>query len=79
MLNGAFDDVTRHDRTAEIVVPEPEPVMRYLSTLEGLAGLLPEDVSFASVLAAARPMVDETIARDGAFRVQAHAGAFVCR
>jgi SAM-dependent methyltransferase len=71
-LRTAFTHVERHDRRAEIVCPEVEPVMRYMSSLTSL-GVSPED------LAAAERKVSDTIQREGAFRVPIHAGAFLCR
>lgn len=78
-LRRVFGSVTRDDRRATLVVPGAEPVMRYLSSLAGLATMLPESVPFEAMLAVAAQQVDAIIERDGVFRAGLHAGAFVCR
>jgi SAM-dependent methyltransferase len=78
-LRAAFDSVERHDLRTELVVPDVEPVMRYLASMVGLAPTLPNGIEFNDVLAAAEPVVEETVARTGCFRVNAHVGAFICR
>lgn len=79
VLRTAFGSVERHDRHAELLVPDAEPVMRYLASMVGLEPSLPEGVTFAAVLERCAPRVEEIVARDGGFRVTVHAGAFVCR
>ena len=79
LLAVAFASVSCHHRRTELVVPEVDPVMRYLASMVGLSPTLPYGVEFSDVLAAAERRVTAVIARDGAFRVHVHAGAFVGR
>jgi SAM-dependent methyltransferase len=79
LLAVAFDSVQSHHRRTQLVVPGLEPVMRYLASMVGLSATLPDGVEFGPVLAAAERRVATVIAREGAFRVHVHAGAFVCR
>jgi SAM-dependent methyltransferase len=79
LLAVAFASVDCHHRRTELVVPEVDPVMRYLASMVGLSPTLPDGVEFSEVLAAAGRTVAAVIARDGAFRVHVHAGAFVGR
>ncbi len=79
VLRVAFRDVQRHDRYAELAVPDAEPVLRYLASMVGLEPSFPEGVTFAQVMQRCEPRVRETLERDGVFRVRVHAGAFVCR
>jgi SAM-dependent methyltransferase len=72
ILSPLFTHIERHDRRAEIVCPEVEPVMRYLASLTSF-GITADE------LAAAEPRVAEVIRTEGAFRVTVHPGAFVCR
>lgn len=77
-LRRYFRSVECHHRRAELVVPDPEPVLRYLASQESLAPLLPDGITFDAVLQAAEPMLVATIKTEGHFRVRIHAGAFVC-
>jgi SAM-dependent methyltransferase len=79
VLGTAFGHVERHDRHAELLVPDPEPVVRYIASMVGLEPSFPDGVTMAAVLERCEPRVRAVIERDGAFRVHVHAGAFVCR
>ena len=79
LLSRYFPRVECHHRRAELIVPGAEPVMRHLASAVGLAPSLPDGVSFDAMLAAAEPLVREVVDTDGCFRVDVHAGAFVCR
>jgi SAM-dependent methyltransferase len=85
-LENAPDMLRRHFAAAEVVswrtrirIPEAGPVVAYLGSQEaGRAERLPADVSWAAMLNAARAIVDEIIARDGAFTADSHSGVIIC-
>jgi ubiquinone/menaquinone biosynthesis C-methylase UbiE len=79
MLARHFNSVIRDDMRAEIVVPETEPVVRYLMSITSYhEHKLPPDVSWESVTKAFIQEVEGLIDRDGAFKTPTHAGVFVC-
>jgi len=72
LLAGSFGSVTRHDFTAELVVPDPGPLARYVLSTR-VAQYVPEPGDLvASVLdrLSAGP--------DGNFHVGTHSGCLVC-
>jgi hypothetical protein len=61
------------------VVPDPEPVMAYIASMQALAeGQLPAGVEWSDVLARVRARVEDEIARTGAWRCLTDSGVFVC-
>jgi SAM-dependent methyltransferase len=78
-LRSAFEHVERRDVQAELVIPEPGPVLRYLnSTRATREADLPASVSWDALLAEAERLVRARIDAEGAFRTRTHTGAFVC-
>jgi SAM-dependent methyltransferase len=78
-LSASFESVEVHHRRGELVVPEAEPVVRYLASGVGMASALPAGVEFTRMVDVAERMVGQRIAEDGPLRVTTHSGAFVCR
>ena len=72
LLAGVFTSVTRHDFTAELLLPGPEPVEAYLRSMI-ITQELPEPESFAAAVLSRIPA-----GRDGVFRVRTHSGCLVC-
>ena len=72
MARRYFRRVERIDFEAEIVLTEPEPLLRWLGSMDG-PDLTPP------VLDEVRARVAATVARDGAFRFGTHTGFLVCR
>ncbi len=67
-----FASVERIDQRGAIVVPDPEPVMRWLGSMDG-PDLTP------AILDAVRGRIAALIARQGAFSFDTHVGFLVCR
>lgn len=80
MLRQHFASAEIASWQTEMRIPEPGPVVAYLdSQRAGRADRLPAGVSWEAMLAAARAITDEIIARDGAFTADSHSGFIVCR
>lgn len=80
ILGTQFHSVERFDLARELVVPEAEPVVRYLASTRSLdEERLPEGVTWDEVLQAFRGIVEGEIEEKGAFRNPIHAGVFVCK
>ena len=80
LLRSAFAQVDRHDVESTLEIPEPAPALAYLnSTRQTREPDLPGGVTWDAVAAEVEQMLEETIAREGVFRVRTHAGIFVCR
>lgn len=72
LMAGHFDSVARHDFTAELVVPKPEPVIGYV-----LSTQVAHDEQESGDLAAA--VLDRLGAGpDGNFHITTHSGCLVC-
>jgi SAM-dependent methyltransferase len=67
-----FGGVERIDFRGAVAVPDPEPVMRWLSSMS-TPDLTP------AVLTEIRARIAAIIAREGTFRFDTHAGFLVCR
>lgn len=70
-----FTDVRPHEVRAQLVVPEPAPVLAYVGSMISVIGAPDGD----ALLAEAERIVSETIAAEGAFRVHTASGCLVCR
>ena len=69
-----------HPAVSELVVPEVEPVIEYFGSMRGwIEHALPERECWNRCMSAARKLLEQRIARDGAFRITTEAGVFVCR
>jgi SAM-dependent methyltransferase len=80
ILGRRFASVERFDLVQEIVVPDVEPVVRYVESIRSFhESRLPEGVGWDDVVSAVREMTKETIASEGAFRSVVHPGILVCR
>lgn len=75
LLAGAFADVRLESFDGEVVVPEVEPLRRYIASMITWYG----DAGKDGVLASIEGRLAEIIERDGAFRARTAVGAFVCR
>jgi SAM-dependent methyltransferase len=73
LLSGMFEMVERHDFTAQLVLPGPEPVSRYIASLP-VTQALPDPAAFTAAAVARIPF-----GPDGTFRVTAHSGLLICR
>jgi SAM-dependent methyltransferase len=73
LLARCFDSVVRHDFTAELVVPGPEPVAAYLLSSRA-AQHAPEAQRLVARVLGGLP-TDQA----GNFRIQTHSGCLVCR
>ena len=79
-LGSAFDRVEWRAVASTLVVPEVRPVLDYLGSMRGwVEDVLPGGVTWEGCMAEAERIVSRRIAAEGAFRVTAHAGTFVCR
>lgn len=72
LLAGVFTSVTRHDFTAELLLPGPEPVEDYVRSMI-ITQDLPEPERLVAAVASRIPA-----GRDGVFRVRTHSGCLVC-
>jgi SAM-dependent methyltransferase len=72
LLAGVFTSVTRHDFTAELLLPGPEPVEDYVRSMI-ITQELPEPERLVAAVASRIPA-----GRDGVFRVRTHSGCLVC-
>jgi SAM-dependent methyltransferase len=77
-LRTAFAAVERRDAVAELLIPDPAPVVRYAASMSTLRALLSADADWAAALAEVGRLATAEIAAHGAFRVATHAGVFVC-
>jgi SAM-dependent methyltransferase len=78
-LGAAFEHVERREVKAELVIPEIEPVLRYLHSMRATREPgLPAGVTWEALMAEAQQHVAAEIARSGAFRAATHTGMFVC-
>ncbi|QMU78283.1 class I SAM-dependent methyltransferase [Streptacidiphilus sp. PB12-B1b] len=79
-LSRFFDSVERRHVQRELLITEPEAVVRYLhSTRERRESALPAGVAWSAVMSEVRRHVTGIIRRDGAFHVSFQEGVFVCR
>ncbi|MBW3589175.1 MAG: class I SAM-dependent methyltransferase [Actinobacteria bacterium] len=80
ILGTHFHSVERFDLARELIVPEAEPVVRYLASTRSLGEeRLPEGVTWDEVQQTFRGIVEREIEEKGAFRTPIHAGVFVCK
>jgi SAM-dependent methyltransferase len=73
-----FDHVERRDHVGELVVPDLEPLVRFATSMRDLTFVGFDDASWARTMVRFEQLVAERLERDGAIRITAHAGAFVC-
>ncbi len=79
-LQPVFNEVDRRDVASALVIPEAEPVLRYIASTRSVRELaLPRGVTWDMVMAEIERIVAYTIAEQGVFRVSTRSGAFVCR
>ncbi|MGH7860183.1 MAG: class I SAM-dependent methyltransferase, partial [Candidatus Binatia bacterium] len=80
ILRSGFDDIYRVDLPTTLEVPDVDALVAYIdSTRSWREGLLPADLSWDECLARFGAFAEAEIARQGTFRITAHAGVFVCR
>lgn len=80
ILGTHFDSVERFDLARELVVPEAEPVVRYLASTRSLdEERLPQGVTWDEVQQTFREIVEREIEEKRAFLSPIHAGVFVCK
>jgi SAM-dependent methyltransferase len=80
ILGRHFEVVDRDDLPGELVVPEAEPVLAYVESIRSFhEPNLPAGVRWEDVVERLTEKVQAEIDSEGAFRVQVHAGVFVCR
>lgn len=72
LLAAVFASVSRHDFTAELRLPGPEPVEAYLRSMI-ITQELPDPESFVAAVVSRIPA-----GQDGVFRVRTHSGCLVC-
>ncbi len=79
-LQEEFEDVRRHDLRSDLVIPESEPVVRYLQSVHGFHETkLPAGVVWDDVAELFAEHIQRTIDKEGAFKISTHAGAFICQ
>ena len=72
LLAGHFGSVTRHDFTAELVVPDPDPVVGYVLSTR-VAQHVPEPENLAAAV------LDRlSTGPDGSYHISTHSGCLVC-
>ena len=80
LLRSAFEDIVRHDKNSQLIVRDPEPVLRYLtSTRASREPTLPDGITWNDVMIEAERIVNNTILEQGMFRVRTAVSLFVCR
>jgi ubiquinone/menaquinone biosynthesis C-methylase UbiE len=77
-LRVVFASVERRDARSALVIPTPEPVVRYTASLATAREALPDGTDWAAVLTEVERLTAARIAAHGAFRVTTQAGVFVC-
>jgi SAM-dependent methyltransferase len=79
-LAAHFPSVERRELVVPLVIPDPEPVIRYLdSTRSWRAPHLPTGLDWNTVMAEVRRRVIEMVRAGGPFKATIREGAFVCR
>jgi SAM-dependent methyltransferase len=73
LVAGLFETVDRHDFPGELVLPGPEPVVRYIASMRATQAM-PDPAAFTAAAVARIPF-----APDGTFRVTTHCGLLICR
>jgi hypothetical protein len=73
LLAKAFDSVERHDFLAQLVLPSPEPVARYVASMRTTQAM-PDPAAFTAAAVARIPF-----GPDGTFRVTTQSGLLICR
>jgi SAM-dependent methyltransferase len=73
LLANVFETVERHDFVAELVLPSPEPVARYIASMRSTQ-VMPDPAAFTAAAVAGIPF-----GADGIFRVKTHPGLLICR
>ena len=73
LLAEAFDTVERHDFIAQLVLPSPEPVARYIASMRTIQ-VMADPAAFTAAAVARIPF-----GPDGTFRVTTHPGLLICR
>lgn len=80
LLERHFDDVTLDRWVGELVVPDPEPVVRYADSCRPLYETqLPNGQTWGEMMRTFRGLVEQDISATGAWRCTTHSGVFVCR
>jgi hypothetical protein len=80
LLERHFDDVTLDRWIGELVVPDPEPVVRYADSCRPLYETqLPNGQTWDEMMHTFRGLVEQDISATGAWRCTTHSGVFVCR
>jgi SAM-dependent methyltransferase len=80
ILQRHFDEVDVMHLRGELVVPEPEPVVRYADSCRSLYETqLIGDVTWPEAMERFADLVREEIAARGAWRTPTHSGVFVCQ
>lgn len=80
LLDQVFRSVEVRQLRSTLMVPGPAPILAYLESSRSVREPeLPAGVRWHDVMTELEGVVVETIARDGAFRVDASSGVFVCR
>jgi ubiquinone/menaquinone biosynthesis C-methylase UbiE len=73
LLREVFETVERHDFIGQLVLPEPEPVSRYIASMRSTQ-TMPDPAAFTAAAVTRIPL-----GPDGAFRVTTHSGLLICR
>ncbi|HXY44535.1 MAG TPA: class I SAM-dependent methyltransferase [Acidimicrobiales bacterium] len=74
-LASQYFRVERHEVRAQLVVPEPQPVLDYVRSMS----LVAADGGDEGLLGFVEKKVSASIARNGAFRIATASGCLVCR
>ncbi|MGC9543025.1 class I SAM-dependent methyltransferase [Streptomyces sp. UG1] len=77
LLGQGFGRVERIELSGTVTVHDPDPVITHLASYRAWADQ--HDVPFAATIERARAILDEHIARHGAFEVKCRAGILLCR
>jgi SAM-dependent methyltransferase len=80
LLRAAFDHVSLEVYRRETLVPEVEPVVAFIDSMQALSGqLLPDGVTWPAFLDAVRARVTAEVERNGVWRLGNETGVFTCR
>ena len=80
LLRRHFDEVVLDRWMGELVVPDPEPVVRYAESCRPMyEPQLPDGQTWEESMRRFRALIEQDISATGAWRCVTHSGVFVCR
>lgn len=79
LLSRHFDEVVLHELHDELVVPEVDPIVRYVRSTRDLSTSGAGDDQWERAVAALERVASERLVATGPIHLTVHTGAFVCR